>query len=217
MPSPQGRSTRFKTSAAAALAALAMASCGQVPTNLASTGMSVDAANSSISFVTTKAGAAGVGGVVEVSRFSRFSGGLGTDGAIRLEIDLASVDTGVGIRDDRLRTMLFNVAATPKVMDEFAASTLMPVLASLAANGPADLELAGTLSLAGQNRPVDAKLRVTRPTAQTLQVSTRAPIVVDAQQYGLKPGVEALREVVGLSFLASSAPVTFNLVLHAAR
>jgi polyisoprenoid-binding protein YceI len=215
MPSPQGRSTRFKRFAAAALAALAMAACGHGPTNLASTGMSVDAANSSISFVTTKAGAAGVGGVVEVSRFSRFSGGLGTDGAIRLEIDLASVDTGVGIRDDRLRTMLFNVAATPKAT--FTAKLDAAVLASLAANGPADLELAGTLSLAGQNRPVDAKLRVTRPTAQTLQVSTRAPIVVDAQQYGLKPGVEALREVVGLSFLASSAPVTFNLVLHAAR
>jgi polyisoprenoid-binding protein YceI len=156
-----------------------------------------------------------VGGVVEVSRFSRFSGGLGTDGAIRLEIDLASVDTGVGIRDDRLRTMLFNVAATPKAI--FTAKLDPAVLANLAANGPADLDLAGTLNLAGQTRPVEAKLRVARPTAQTLQVSTRAPIVVDAQQYGLKPGVEALREVMSLSFLASSAPVTFNMVLHAAR
>jgi polyisoprenoid-binding protein YceI len=210
------RRARLITSAAAAtLALLVMASCGHGPTNLTSTGMSVDAANSSMSFVTTKAGATGVGGVVEVSRFSRFSGGLATDGAIRLEVDLASVDTGVGIRDDRLRTLLFNVAVTPKAI--FTAKLDPALLAGLAANGPADMELAGNLSLVGQSRPVEAKLRVTRPTAQTLQVSTRAPIVVDAQQFGLKPGVEALREVMGLSFLASSAPVTFNMVLHAPR
>jgi hypothetical protein len=64
---------------------------------------------------------------------------------------------------------------------------------------------------------VAAKLRVSRLERGSLQVATRVPIIVDVNQYGMKSGVEALREVVGLNFLASAAPVTFTLALHEQR
>jgi hypothetical protein len=98
------------------------------------------------------------------------------------------------------------------------AAQLDPALArSLTQAASSDVDLKGTLTLAGQSKPVDAKLRLTRLAGGALQVSTRAPIVIDANQYGMRAGVEAMREVMGLNFLASSAPVSFSLVLNEQR
>lgn len=200
---------------AACLASLVLVACAQVPSASMRAPMVVDTAASSLRFVSTKAGAAGVGGVVEVHRFDRFQGGLGADGTVRLDIDLASVNTGVGIRDDRLKTMLFNVAAFPKAT--FTAKLDAAALASLPASGSLDMNVAGSLALAGQVQPTSAQLRVTRLSPQSLQVTSRAPLVVDLQKFGLKPGVEALREVMGLAFLAAAAPVSLDMVLRDAQ
>jgi polyisoprenoid-binding protein YceI len=172
----------------------------------------VDPAQSQLNFVTVKAGQPGVGGVSEVQSFGGFTGGIDQKGQVNFSVNLASVATGIEIRDERLRTLLFNVKATPSAT--FSAQVEPAPIRELAAGASRDVEVNGQLSLAGQAKPVAAKLRVTRLSADKLLVVTSAPIVIDAQQFGLKAGVEALRESVGLGFLASSAPVTFSLVLH---
>jgi polyisoprenoid-binding protein YceI len=121
----------------------------------------------------------------------------------------------VPIRDDRMRTMLFNVAANPNA--RFSANVDPGLVKGLAIGGAIDVDAAGQLRLAGQSRDVKAPLRVARLSTGALQVSTRSPLVVDLSGFGLKPGVEALREIMGLNFLAASAPVSLNLVLHAQR
>ena len=202
---------------ACALAAVLLVACSNLP-DTASNAVSayqVDAAQSSVQFVTTKAGQPGVGGISEVQSFKRYTGGMTAAGQVSFDIDLASVDTGVGIRDERMRTMLFMVQATPQA--RFTAQIDPAVARALPAAAFSDMDLKGNLTLVGQTRPVDAKLRVTRLANGALQVATRAPIVVDANQYGMKAGVEALREVMGLNFLASAAPVSFTLVLNAQR
>ncbi len=197
------------------LALLALQACTQVPPAGPPAALVVDPVASSLRFVSTKAGSTGVGGVVEVHRFDRFQGGLDADGQVRLTIDLASVSTGVPIRDERLRTLLFNVAAHPQAT--FTARIDTARVAALPADATLDLELVGQFTLAGQTRTLPATLRVTRLSAGALKVSTLAPIVVDAPAFGLKPGVEALREVMGLAFLAAAVPVTLDLVLHPSR
>lgn len=192
---------------------LALAACSHGPSVAPSTGLAVDPSTSTLRFSSTKAGAAGAGGVVEVHRFDRFDGGVDAMGKVWLDIELGSVNTGVEIRDQRLRTLLFDVARTPKA--SFVARIDPARLAALPAHATLDLDLDGTLSLAGQTRALPAALRITRLSAKSLQVSTRAPIVVDTQAFGLQAGVEALRQVMGLNFLATAAPVTFNLTLHA--
>jgi polyisoprenoid-binding protein YceI len=201
--------------AGALCAAALTAACTNMPDAAAPTAAAayrIDTAQSAINFVTMKAGQPGAGGIGEVQRFSRFGGGMDANGRVNFDVDLASVDTGVGIRDERLRTMLFNVNATPRAT--FAAQIDPALIRAVPAAGSRDVDLAGSLTLAGQTQPVAAKLRVARLAGGALQVATRAPIVIDANQYGLKPGVEALREVMGLNFLASAAPVTFTLVLN---
>lgn len=205
----------MKSTIVALAVAAFTAACTHAPDLSVSAAYSVDAQQSALNFVTTKAGQPGVSGFSEVSRFSRFSGALSTSGRITLDVDLASVETGVGIRDERMRTMLFNVSMWPKA--NFAAQLDAAQLGAIAANTSRDMDLNGTLTLAGQTLPLSAKLRVSRLVGGSLQVVTRAPIVVDAAQFGMSAGVESLREVVGLNFLAAAAPVTFTMVLTARR
>jgi polyisoprenoid-binding protein YceI len=193
-----------------------VAGCTTTPDKAANAGAKtwqVDNAQSSISFVTTKAGQAGVGGVGEIQSFKKFSGGLNAAGQISFDIELASVDTGVEIRDQRLRTMLWNVAASPKAT--FTAKLDTAAMNGIDATATRDMDIEGSLTMAGQTKPVAAKLRVARLGGGALMVTTRAPIVLNVNDFGLKAGVEAMREVMGLNFLASSAPVTFTLVLNA--
>jgi polyisoprenoid-binding protein YceI len=171
----------------------------------------IDSTKSTLNFVTTKAGQSGVGGVGEVQSFGQFAGGVSPGGEISFTVTLASVATGVDIRDERLRTMLFNVKDMP--LATFAARIDPAMLRELAPGSVKDIDVAGQLTLASQSKPMVAKLRVLALGASQLSVSTRVPIVVDAAQFGLKPGVEALREVMGLNFLATSAPVSMQLVL----
>jgi polyisoprenoid-binding protein YceI len=173
---------------------------------------SIDSGQSSLNFVTTKAGQPGVAGIGEIQTFKRFSGDLDATGQIKLNIDLASVDTGIEIRDERLRTMLWNIKATPQAT--FSAKLGPEDLTKMAASGVADLDVTGQLELAGQTKPVNAKLRVSRLGTDKLMVLTRTPILINSNDFGLRAGVEALREVMGLNFISASAPVTFALVLN---
>ncbi len=191
-----------------------VAACNSTPEvakPASATAWQIDNAKSTLHFVTTKAGQAGAGGVGEVQSFGQFAGGMSGGGEINFTVTLASVTTGIDIRDERLRTMLFNVKDMPLAM--FAARIDPAALRDLGPGGVKDIDVTGQLTLAGQSKPLAAKLRVSRLATSQLSVATRAPIMVDAAQFGLKEGVEALREVMGLNFLATSAPVSLQLVL----
>ncbi len=201
--------------ASAAAATLALAACATTGNGSSQTAWTIDRASSNLHFVSTKAGAPGVAGVSEVSTFKRFEGGMSATGDIKMTIDLASIDSGIEIRDERLRTMLWNVKATPTAT--FTTKLGIDAMTKFAASRVNDFDIAGELSLAGQTKPVTAKLRATRVGENSLLVTTRAPIVINSNDYGLRAGVEALREVVGLNFVSASAPVDFALVLNAQK
>jgi polyisoprenoid-binding protein YceI len=218
-PSPKRllslRAIPVRLSMLVAATALVLAACASSPdgTNAsAARPWEVDLQGSSLSFITTKAGAAGVGGIAEVSRFKRFSGGMDVSGKVTLNVDLASVDTGIEIRDDRLRTLLWNVKATPQAV--FSAQLPANVVQQAGAAGQ-PIEVQGELRLVGQAKPVSASLNVTRVAGDKLLVTTRNPVVINSNDFGLRDGVEALRASVGLNFLSSSAPVHISLLLNA--
>jgi polyisoprenoid-binding protein YceI len=206
-------STSRRNIVALSLASALLAACSsttEATGPAAAKSYTVDAASSSVTFVSTKAGAAGVGGVTETSRFTRYTGGLDAQGRINLAIDLTSVESGIEIRDQRLQTMLWNVKANPTAV--FKAQLPAASMTLVGRSGQA-IDVDGELTLAGQSKPISAKLHVTSLPDGALLVSTQAPIVVNANDFGLKAGVEALREVVGLNFLSSSAPVSLSLKL----
>jgi len=166
----------------------------------------VDSGASHVSFATVKSGT-----IAESHVFKSVTGGVAADGKAKFEIDLASAATGIDIRDERLRTLLFEVGAYPKAtvtaqLDP-AAFKALAVGQSLAVTVPAKLDLHGIQG------DVEAPLTVTRAGPDRVVVSTVKPIIVDGDDFGLEAGIEKLREVANLPAITHSTPVSLSITL----
>jgi polyisoprenoid-binding protein YceI len=188
----------FRFTAIAALAACALPAFAQ---------WTLDNQASDLRFVTTKNT-----NVAEVQQFTRLSGELAPSGTVTLTIDLASVETQVPIRNERLLTMLFDVVQHPSAT--FEGQVDMKRVAAMKPGSSADFDVEGQLSLHGKTQPAKAALRVVRLAGEQLQVNTRAPILVKADAFDLAPGIEKLREIMGLPNIVGTVPVTFALTFR---
>ena len=188
------------------LALLAAASCTQ-PAPLTEGSWTLDNTASSLSFVTVKAGDVG-----EAHVFKALDGSVAPDGAASLTIDLASVDTEVEIRDQRMRDVLFEVGAYPKAK---VSVQLDPTgIAKLNVGESVTQDLSATLDLHGVASEVSAKVRVVRSGADQVLVSTTRPIMLDAGSLGLAGGVEKLRDLAGLPAISNAVPVSFSITFR---
>ena len=166
---------------------------------------SVDSDRSHVSFATVKAGE-----IAEAHTFKTVSGTVSADGAATLEIDLASVATGIDVRDQRMRDILFEVANDPSAV---ATTQIDPgAFSGLGVGESITLPVTAKLSLHGMEGELEAELEVTRIAPGAVQAVTTKPIIVEAAGYGLTDGVEQLRELAGLPSIAPVVPVSLSLV-----
>ncbi len=165
---------------------------------------SLDNDASQVSFVSVKAGDAG-----EVHRFTEISGGLSAEGNASVTIQLASVDTLIPLRDERMREMLFNTAMFPTA----SLSTVidMELLNAMEPGDSMDMAANLTLDLHGQQTTLAADMIVARLGDHRLMISSRKPVIVNAASVGLVDGIEALREIANLPSISKAVPVSFVL------
>lgn len=175
----------------------------------------VDSGQSTFSFTTAKAARPGAAALEEVQTFRQVDGAVGDDGKLVFDVDLASVETNIGLRNERLKDMLFKVADHPKAV--FTGTVDMRRMQALRAGSSADIDVSGALAISGETRPLTASLRVVKLADGALIVGTRVPIVVNLKDYGLQDEVEALRTLMNLDVLASPAPVSFMVMLKPQR
>jgi|AntRauTorckE5430_2_1112549.scaffolds.fasta_scaffold00009_61 hypothetical protein len=71
-----------------------------------------------------------------------------------------------------------------------------------------------TLSLRGKSMDYDILMQVVKFASGNIAVSTGQPLLVKAEDFGLVGDIEALREIAGLSSIATAVPVTANLVFR---
>jgi polyisoprenoid-binding protein YceI len=171
----------------------------------------VDNQASDFHFVTTKAGAAGASAITEVHRFKEIGGSVAGNGKINFNVHTASVDTLIPLRNDRLRDILFKSIDFPEA--SFSGQVAMSDIQKLKAGDMLDIDVPGTLALVGSSKAINAKLRVVRLSGDRILVGTRESLIVNANDYGLQTGVEALRSLMGLNVLSPSAPVDFSVIL----
>jgi hypothetical protein len=162
---------------------------------------------SSFYYVTSKAAA-----ISEVNSFRSLSGTITDSGLATLDIDLASVDTAIEIRDQRMRDLVFEVAeypsATVTVPVDSAALDAMQPGSSKNANHTATVELHGLQSA------FEVELQLIKLDATSVQVQLTKPLLVGAAAFGLTEGVEQLREIAGLPSINPTVVVDFTLVYH---
>lgn len=157
---------------------------------------------SSLHFISVKKG-----DIAETHHFKALSGSITDEGKASLAIDLASVNTKIPIRDQRMQEFLFETKAftTANVSLDLGKDGVKAGVQSLTA----------TLDLHGVKKEVKADVVVTEAGDQ-VQVTTVAPIVVNAPDFSLDAGVEKLRELAQLDVISKAVPVTFNLVFDKA-
>lgn len=168
----------------------------------------LDASKSSLFFVTTKKTH-----VVETHSFGDLAGSIAADGEAIVTIGLDSVKTNINIRDERMRNLLFET-------DTFALARAslrvdMIELQALSVGFSRKLVSAISLDLHGVEQTVPVEVMIHRLTTETLLVQTAAPILIQASDFGLDTGVEALRAISNLDVISYAVPVNFTLFFNA--
>lgn len=163
--------------------------------------------SSRIGFVSIKNNSIGENNV-----FKRVSGSISERGRVSVSVDLSSVETGIGIRNERLQKMLFEVANFPTATIEAVLSDSQ--VAALQAGGDQTESLSVNISLHGKTVSKTAHVSVSA-SGGDVRVTTTQPIVITAQEFGLEAGVAALQQIAGLNAISRSIPVTVDLSLSA--
>lgn len=168
----------------------------------------LDNESSRLSFVTTKNT-----DIAEVQRFLVLHGKVDSQGAAQLEVELESINSGVPLRDERMRNDLFGIRQFPDAQIN-AHINLQPIN-DLAAGAQVELRLPISVTLHGKTQTYSAELLATRLDDRRFQVVTLEPLVVHAEDFDLLEGIATLRKAAGLSQISLSVPVGAVLIFTA--
>jgi len=167
----------------------------------------LDNAASFLSFASIKAEDIG-----EVHSFGSLSGSVTEDGTTTVTIDLASVSTGIDLRNERMREMLFHTAQFP--VATVTATVPLDSLDGLAVGDSAVRDVTAQLSLAGESNDLPTPLMITRLSEGRVMVQPLRLLMVRADDYALGEGIDALRDMAGLGHISHAVPATFTLVFE---
>ncbi len=172
---------------------------------LALAGWQLDSNNALVSFVSIKNNT-----IAELHRFDELQGGIDASGKATVNISLASVNTGIEIRDQRLQELLFDTASFPQAtistqLDQQWLSALLP-------GQPRALDLDFVVAVHGKQQTISALVSLIIDARGNLHVESMQPILLDAAQFGLIEGIGKLQELAALQAIATAVPVTFAMV-----
>jgi polyisoprenoid-binding protein YceI len=160
--------------------------------------------NSSLTFDSTKNEQ-----VTETHAFTSLSGSVADNGTAKVVIYLASVETQVPVRNERMQSMLFDTPTFPEA-SVTAELALAPLLA-LPVGQSLTQEVQLTIDLHGVSHTQAATLLIVRQDAGGVKVKSAAPVMIDVADFALAPGLQALREIAGLKSISPLVPVSFDL------
>ncbi|MCC2617039.1 YceI family protein [Aestuariibacter halophilus] len=163
--------------------------------------------HSSVHFISTKNTH-----VSELHHFSQMSGSLTDDGSLSITIDLASVQTGIEIRDTRMREKLFNVAAMPAAT---ITANLDEGIMTMAKGTAQRVVVPATLSLNGQQQSLSLDLMVMRDANAGFVATSVAPVLLKATDFGLAEGLDVLQGIAGLKAIGHTVPVSVSVTFRA--
>lgn len=202
----------FRSIALAATLALGLTACAEQASApaaeqvapLTEGAWTLDPADSRLSYVSIKAGE-----IAEANRFDALAGSVAADGTATLDIDLASVNTGIDIRNERMREIFFDVAGNPKAV---VTAKLDPAaFAALAVGQSITRPLTASVAIKGVEQEVETEVLVTRVSADRVTVVPTAPVIISTDMFELTDELGELRALAQLPSITPAVPVTFTL------
>ncbi|MES2825215.1 MAG: DUF1592 domain-containing protein [Pseudomonadota bacterium] len=170
----------------------------------------LDSTASNFYFVTVKKNTAGVE-TAENQTFTQLQGTVSTSGQATLTIPLASISTGVDLRNTRLQSMLFESNYLPSL--HFTTQLDLAAINAMAAGSMSTVAVTGNLVLHGVVKAITFDAMVFKHSANSVSFSTRRPILINSTDFEMNAGVEALRAVMGLTAIGEKVPVYFKMFL----
>jgi hypothetical protein len=128
-------------------------------------------------------------------------------------VELESVNSGIPLRDERMRNALFEIKTFPEAL--ISAQINLQPINDLAPGAQLELRLPLSVTLHGKTQTYSAELLATRLDDRRFQVVTLEPLVLHAEDFDLAPGVATLREAAGLTSISLSVPVGAVLIFTA--
>lgn len=173
-------------------------------TNSAFADWTLDTANSNISYGTIKNDIIG-----ESNTFTDISGSIDEDGHIDVSIALASVDTMIPQRDERMRNIVFKVAenVTAKLSGDMDLQAHNDQEIGTSRVIEADIGL----TMLGAETELYTNLVVTRLAENKVMVTPHGVVFLYPEEFELLGAIEELREIAGLDSITPVVPMSFYL------
>jgi len=166
----------------------------------------LDSELSRVSFVSVKKNTVG-----ESHYFKKLNASINDSGKFKLEINLASVETLIPIRNERMQKFLFNTDFFPKLT---LTSDLSKQLKSLKKGQSRILKTQADLALNGVNKLISLEVLATQQTNDDIVVASFIPVLINPADYNLTSGIDKLQELAKLPSITHSVPVSFVLTLN---
>ncbi|MFK7993274.1 MAG: YceI family protein [Granulosicoccus sp.] len=166
--------------------------------------MALDTNRSSVSLVSVKVTGDGSTSASELFRFSSLTGAVDNNGNAQVIIPLEKIETGVGIRNERMAEFLFNTATYPE------ATITAEIPDNALIEGSRQIELPATLDLHGKTSGLSLMVTVNVQGDQVL-VNTTEPVLFDTNVHEFSSGLAKLADLAKVFHIPSTVPVSFSL------
>jgi OmpA-OmpF porin, OOP family len=168
----------------------------------------LDAADSTLTYQSVKKNT-----VVETNKLRNLSGSVAPDGAASVTVDLNSVDSGIDVRDVRMRFLFFQTFKYPVAT---ITTRIDPaVLVDLKAKRRLKMQLPFTLDLHGLQKDFVANVVATLISETQVSVASETPVEIKVADFGLLPAIEKLEQAGDVTNIVPVASVSFDFVFDA--
>lgn len=171
------------------------------------TKLELNKATSKISFISVKKET-----IAEINYFNKFNVTMSDNGQFILTIDLVSVDTHIPVRDNRIRNFLFETIRFPQARFQGAVSPA--IYKHLKSGQFVKTKIQGTLYLHGIQKKISVPVKIIRLANGQLNVFNTEQYLLNADNFGMKKGIEKLKSLAGLSTINSVIPISFDFYFN---
>lgn len=169
----------------------------------------LDPAATSLTFQSVKKGT-----IVETSKFATLDGTIAKDGSAEIKVVLESVDTGIDLRNVRMRFLFFETYKFP--VATITAKIDQGALNDLPAKHRLRMDVDYTMSLHGVEKQYKSPVVVTLIDNDTVSIASAAPVIIPVADFDLGPNITKLEQAVGNITITPTTSVSFDFVFDKA-
>ncbi|MEM6477517.1 MAG: YceI family protein [Pseudomonadota bacterium] len=147
----------------------------------------------------------------ESHSFSGLSGTVEEDGSVNITLNLATVNTNIDIRNERMQEHVFKMAPSAQLMAEVD----MDAMEALSVGATMMTVVEGTLMFLGQEVFVDLPVVAARLSDEQVLIMSDGVTYLSTEELGIDAGIDTLMGLAGLERIDRAVPVTVRFMFNA--